>query len=232
MKGRRHLLERRKKLTGIWLAAPSLFGTFLFFLLPFAICIRYSFTFGVGGAYFVGFLNYKDVFSSYAFQLAAVNTLRFLGIGVTLNIVLSFFTALVIKKGLAGSRLFRYILLLPLVLPIASVVMVVQVFFADAGILNQWLISIGAPIAQWLEGPNAFYVLLGLQRGTAAVRPECNPGGILPDSRHRRGRERTEACFHYFANDGPASFPGSSHGHCKRFQILPGSIPLRREAPP
>lgn len=162
MKGRHHLLERRKKLTGIWLAAPSLFGTFLFFLLPFAICIRYSFTFGVGGAYFVGFLNYKDVFSSYAFQLAAVNTLRFLGIGVTLNIVLSFFTALVIKKGLAGSRMFRYILLLPLVLPIASVVMVVQVFFADAGILNQWLISIGVPIAQWLEGPNAFYVLLGL----------------------------------------------------------------------
>ncbi len=162
MKGRRHLLERRKKLAGMWLAAPALLGTCLFFLLPFAICVRYSFTFGVGGAFFVGFRNYKDVFSSYAFQLAAANTLRFLAVGVTLNTALGFFTALLIKKGLAGSRLFRYILLLPLVLPIASVVMVVQVFFADAGILNHWLASIGVPIAQWLEGPNAFYVLLGL----------------------------------------------------------------------
>lgn len=162
MKDRRHLLETRKKLAGISLAAPILLGTFLFFLLPFAICVRYSFTFGVGGAFFAGFENYKDVFSSYAFRLAAANTLRFLAVGVTLNIALSFFTALVIKKGLAGSRLFRYILLLPLVLPIASVVMVVQVFFADAGIINHWLASMGVPIAQWLEGPNAFYVLLGL----------------------------------------------------------------------
>lgn len=162
MKDRRHLLETRKKLAGISLAAPILLGTFLFFLLPFAICVRYSFTFGVGGAFFAGFENYKDVFSSYAFRLAAANTLRFLAVGVTLNIALSFFTALVIKKGLAGSRLFRYILLLPLVLPIASVVMVIQVFFADAGIINHWLASMGVPIAQWLEGPNAFYVLLGL----------------------------------------------------------------------
>lgn len=162
MKDRHHLLERKKRLTGMTLAAPSLLGTFLFFLLPFAICVRYSFTFGVGGAYFAGFRNYKEVFSSYAFQLAATNTLRFLAVGVTFNLVLSFFTALVIKKGLAGSRFFRYILLLPLVLPIASVVMVIQVFFADAGIINNWLISIGVPIAQWLEGPNAFYVLLGL----------------------------------------------------------------------
>ena len=50
MKDRGHLLEKRKKMAGIWLAAPALLGTFLFFLLPFAICIKYSFTFGVGGA--------------------------------------------------------------------------------------------------------------------------------------------------------------------------------------
>ena len=55
MKNRYHLLERRKKLTGLLLAAPVLLGTFVFFLLPFAICVKYSFTFGVGGAYFVGF---------------------------------------------------------------------------------------------------------------------------------------------------------------------------------
>lgn len=97
-------MKNRKRLTGMLLAAPVLLGTFVFFLLPFAICVKYSFTFGVGRAYFVGLDNYKEVFSSYAFQLAAANTLRFLVIGVTLNLVLSFFIALLIKKGLAGSR--------------------------------------------------------------------------------------------------------------------------------
>ena len=48
-------MKNRKKLTGMLLAAPVLLGTFIFFLLPFAICVKYSFTFGVGGAYFVGF---------------------------------------------------------------------------------------------------------------------------------------------------------------------------------
>lgn len=162
MKDKGHLLERRKKLTGTLLAAPVLFGTFLFFLLPFAICVKHSFTFGVGGAYFTGFDNYKEVFSSYAFRLAAANTLRFLAVGVALNLALGFFAALMLKKGLAGSRFFRYILLLPLVLPIASVVMVIQVFFAETGIVNNWLISMGVPLIQWLEGPQAFYVLLGL----------------------------------------------------------------------
>lgn len=155
-------LERRKMVTGLCLAAPVLLGTFLFFLLPFAICVKYSFTFGVGGASFAGFQNYKEVFSSRAFRLAAANTLRFLAIGVTANLALSFFLALLIQKGLKGSRFFRYILLLPLVLPIASVVMVIQVFFAETGVLNHWLIRLGVPVVQWLEGPEAFWVLLGL----------------------------------------------------------------------
>lgn len=62
MKNRYHLLERRKKLTGLLLAAPVLLGTFIFFLLPFAICVKYSFTFGVGGAYFVGLIITKSFF--------------------------------------------------------------------------------------------------------------------------------------------------------------------------
>lgn len=152
----------KKKWTGLLLTAPILLGTFLFFLLPFAICVKYSFTFGVGGAFFVGLDNYRNIFASYAFQLAAVNTLRFLFIGVSLNILLSFLIAWIIKKGLSGSRLFHHILLLPMVLPIASVVMVIQVFFSETGIINNWLITIGVPVVQWLEGPSAFWVLLGL----------------------------------------------------------------------
>lgn len=155
-------MNRRKKITGFLLVLPILTGTFVFFVLPFLLCLKYSFTFGVGGAVFNGFENYREVMSSHAFQLAVKNTLRFLGIGVSLNLLLSFFIALGIKAELGGTRFLRYILLLPMMLPIASVVMVVQVFFSDMGIVNHWLLSLGFPLVKWLQGPKAFWILVGL----------------------------------------------------------------------
>lgn len=154
--------ERRKSITGWILAAPVLIGTFVFFGLPFGISLWYSVTFGVGGAEFVGFKNYIKVFSSEAFQLAIFNTFRFLGIGVPLIMFSGFAIALLIKKSFAGSRIFRSVLLLPMVIPVASVVMVIQVFFAEQGIINGLLEQAGFSIENWLHGPSAFYILIGM----------------------------------------------------------------------
>ena len=49
MKNRYHLLERRKKFIGMLLATPVLLGTFVFFLLPFAICCLLYTSFGLYG---------------------------------------------------------------------------------------------------------------------------------------------------------------------------------------
>lgn len=154
--------ERRESVTGWILAAPVLIGVFVFFGLPFGISLWYSVTFGVGGAQFVGLDNYIKVFSSEAFRLAAFNTVRFLGIGIPLIMLSGFAIALLIKKSFDGSRIFRSVLLLPMVIPVASVVMVVQVFFAEGGILNGLLEMTGYSVENWLHSPSAFYILVGM----------------------------------------------------------------------
>ncbi|MEG2436062.1 MAG: sugar ABC transporter permease [Ruthenibacterium sp.] len=154
--------QAQKKYTPWLLAAPVLGGLLVFFALPFCITIWYSFTFGVGGAEFVWLDNYGKVLSSAAFRLAAYNTLRFLAIAVPLIMVLGFALALLLQRKFAGTKLFRSVLLFPMVVPVASIVMVIQVFFASRGIVNTSLTTLGLPIVQWLDGPAAFWVLVGL----------------------------------------------------------------------
>ena len=137
-------------------------GLAVFFAVPFAITLWYSVTFGVGGASFVGLSNYAKVFRSSAFRLAAANTLRFLLVGVPLIMVLGFAIALLLQRKFAGTKLFRSVLLFPMVLPVASVVMVVDVFFAQYGIVNGWLENLGLPLTDWMNSPRAFWVLIGL----------------------------------------------------------------------
>ncbi len=153
---------KRQRRTALLLASPVLAGLAVFFAVPFAITLWYSVTFGVGGASFVGLSNYAKVFRSSAFRLAAANTLRFLLVGVPLIMVLGFAVALLLQRKFAGTKLFRSVLLFPMVLPVASVVMVVDVFFAQYGIVNGWLETLGLPLTDWMNSPRAFWVLIGL----------------------------------------------------------------------
>ena len=49
-----------------------------------------------------------------------------------------------------------------MVVPVASIVMVIQVFFATRGIVNTSLSTLSLPIVEWLDGSAAFWVLVGL----------------------------------------------------------------------
>ncbi len=144
--GGRLSLFRRRRLVGGLLFLPILAGTLLFFALPFCMVVGYSFGLAGGQARFAGFSNYVKVLESEAFRLAAGNTVKFLALGVPLLLVTGLLLALLLHAALPGSRLCSNTILLPLVLPIASIVMVVE-----------WLIP--APV---LESPAAFWVLLAL----------------------------------------------------------------------
>lgn len=145
-RGGRLSLHRRRRITGVLLFLPILFGTLLFFALPFGMVIGYSFGLGGGQSRFAGFSNYMKVLESESFRLAAGNTAKFLVLGVPLLLLLGLALALLVHASLPGSRLCGNTILLPLVLPIASIVMVVE-----------WLIP--SPV---LDGPAAFWLLLAL----------------------------------------------------------------------
>ncbi|MDR1588963.1 MAG: ABC transporter permease subunit [Oscillospiraceae bacterium] len=82
--------------------------------------------------------------------------------GVTLNVVLAFLLALMLRRRFAGSRLFRSVILFPMFLPVAAVVTIVTVFFSDLGLVNCALVSLGLPMRLWLSSDAAFPLVLGL----------------------------------------------------------------------
>lgn len=144
------------------LLTPLMAGITVFFVIPFILLVYYSLTFGVGGAEFVGLSNYIKMMHSVSFKLAFGNTVRFLLLGVSINMVLSFVIALCLQERFVGAKLFRSVILFPMFLPVAAVVTVFLLFFSDTGIVNTILQQLGLPVKDWLQSSAAFGLVLGL----------------------------------------------------------------------
>ena len=151
-------LRKKEAVTGILLASPFLIGFLTFYLVPLLISIWYTVT--LGGA-FVGIHNYIAVFQSEAFRLASWNTYRFILAAVPLIMAVSLLLSLLVFHIPKGGSFFRSIFLFPLILPIASTVMVFQVFLADGGVLNSILAGLHIAPREWLES-DVFGVLVFL----------------------------------------------------------------------
>lgn len=141
--------------------APSIFGTAVFVVLPFVDVVRRSFLVDTGST-FAGLDNYRAVIESSAAQLAAINTLGFLGIGVPLLLVCSLAAALLLQKTTPARSLTKSALLIPLALPVFGIALVVSFLFAPEGLVNEVLVNLDLPPHQWFEGPEAPFVMLGL----------------------------------------------------------------------
>ncbi len=141
--------------------APSVLGTAVFVVLPFFDMVRRSFLTDAGST-FAGLDNYHAVIESSAAHLAAANTLGFLGLGVPLLLVCSLATALLLQRATPVRSLTKSALLIPLVLPVFGIALVVSFLFAPEGLVNEVLINLDLPPHQWLEGPEAPFVMLGL----------------------------------------------------------------------
>lgn len=145
--------------TGILFLLPSLTGVLIFVLLPFADVIRRSFT-GVPEHQWAGLKNYISVFQNEAFQLAAGNTLRFLVVCMPLLIL----SSLAISVYLSGqSKIGQYLknaYLVPMAIPVASVVILWKVLFYKQGLLSGLLSMIGLAPVDWMNSKYAFWVLV------------------------------------------------------------------------
>lgn len=124
---------------------PSLAGIVIFYVVPYLVCFVKSLFIGET---FVGLHNYIHLFSNRAFLLALKNTAIFTVAGISLLMMVSFLFALFLKSFKQISSFFRSSLLIPVVVPGASLVCVWQIFFDDYGAINGLLIKLGMdPIA-------------------------------------------------------------------------------------
>ena len=115
---------------------PSLVGVLIFFFLPLLMLLVTSFQKSPTNSDFVGFRNYERVLTNDAFINASKNTLTFALISVPLAVILALFVAMLLNSGLPGKSLFRSFLLNPMMVPVASVVLIWQVFFSYNGVIN------------------------------------------------------------------------------------------------
>ena len=119
-----------------WLT-PSLLGVLAFYVVPFFIVVFYSLINSPLQGDFVGFDNFTRLFQNSAFRSAASNTLRFSVVAVPLAVVLSLLIALMLEARIPLKSQFRTFFLSPLMVPVASVVLIWQVLFHQEGAVNE-----------------------------------------------------------------------------------------------
>ena len=140
--------------------SPSLLGVGIFFILPFCVVVYYSLIDGVGSKNFVFLQNFIKLFDNSAFRLAAKNTLTFSAMAVPLAVVLSMGLALMLVSRIPLKSQFRTFFLSPMMVPVASVVLIWQVLFNYNGTVNEFIMLFGADKVDWLQSQFAPVVVL------------------------------------------------------------------------
>lgn len=153
------LLLRKQSVIAIAFLAPSLIGFAIFYLIPFVISVGYSFMDRTTNGSFVGFSNYKDLLASGSFHKASANTMLFTGINVPLMLVVSLLLALLLNQNIYFRKWLRTAYVLPLVVPVASVVMIWQILFDWNGAINSGFDSLGLDRMDWMKSEWARGVL-------------------------------------------------------------------------
>ena len=154
--------RRARRELGISLAflSPSLLGVLVFFVLPFFVVIYYAFVNNPVLHEFVGFDNFKNLMQNSAFRLAAKNTAIFSVISVPSAVVLSLGLACMLSAKLPLKSQLRTSMLTPLMVPVASVVLIWQVVFSYNGALNELLSHFGADRIDWMKSDFNRYVVI------------------------------------------------------------------------
>ena len=143
--------KRRDFLKSLCFLSPSFIGVAVFFIVPFGVVVYYSLIDGVGSRNFVFLDNFVALFKNSAFLLAAKNTLTFSGLAVPLAVVLSMGLALMLEARIPLKSQFRTFFLSPMMVPVASVILIWQVLFNYNGTINEFIMLFGADKIDWLQ---------------------------------------------------------------------------------
>ena len=130
---------------------PSLLGVGVFFIVPFGVVVYYSLIDGVGSKNFVFLENFIKLFDNSAFLMAAKNTLSFSVVAVPLAVILAMGLALMLECRIPMKSQFRTFFLSPMMVPVASVVLIWQVLFNFNGTINEFLMVFGVDKIDWLQ---------------------------------------------------------------------------------
>lgn len=144
---------------GLYFILPSLIGVAIFTLLPFLDVFIRSFQSAISRE-FSGLDNYYEIFSNAAFKLASQNTIKFVLVCIPLLLIISLGIAVFLNKFVQASQILRTAFLIPMAVPIASVVLIWNIVFHEQGVLSGVLNNFNIVGQDWMRTGYAFWVLV------------------------------------------------------------------------
>lgn len=142
----------RRDATAAWLfLAPSAAGFAMFYLIPFVMGVMYSFMSSASEGRFAGLAIYRELLASDSFRKAAYNTFYFSAVSVPLMLALSLGLALLLNRQIYFRKWLRTTYVLPLVVPVASVIIIWQMIFDWNGVLNYAFSWFGINRVDWMK---------------------------------------------------------------------------------
>lgn len=145
--------------TAKYFIAASLIGTGVFLLLPYAYVVVNSFI-KTGSGSFAGLDNYGAVLGSEAFMTAMGNTALFMAVSVPVILALSLLISVYIYENPRLAGCLKKSFLIPMAIPVTSVVLMWRFLFDDNGIINGVLNACGMDTVNWMNTRAAFWILV------------------------------------------------------------------------
>lgn len=144
----------RIPITGIWLTMPALLVLAATMLYPIAstfwLSLNANRTALSGTPDFVGVANYGRIMANPEFAPALTQTLGLVATSLALELILGFAVALALHRSLAGSKLFRAIVSMPLmVAPVVGALAWRFIFVDGYGLIDSFAAALGGNGPLW-----------------------------------------------------------------------------------
>lgn len=136
---------------------PSAVVLVIFFFIPFFQTFLLSFLDYSTNIYkpeFIGVANYVKLFNNPVFYKVLWNTFIYLFIAVPILAIFPLFLAVLINQKIKGVTLYKILIYLPVIVSIVVAAIAFKWLYADQGILNYVVTSLGFKSIGWLTDPN------------------------------------------------------------------------------
>ncbi len=157
------MIYKDKKILSIFLL-PTLILVVGLLYYPFLANIKNSFfemtSFVDSNSYFIGFENYKTLFSDPMFKVSLVNTFKLMILVVIFQVGIALLLAVLVNSIKTCASFFRIVYFFPIVISATAIGLMFTLFYEyNYGMLNQLLVSFGFDKIVWLSRDNAFIMV-------------------------------------------------------------------------
>ena len=193
-------MEQKRNLTGWAFLLPASILIFVFCFYPMVQALILSFQKGTGSAVQpAGFANYARILKDATFQQCLFNTIFYFVIQVPIMLILALILAQLLNSpDIKGKGIYRTMIFLPCATSLVSYSMIFKSLFANDGLVNRVLSTVGIPTVDWFQnawaarwvivialiwrwtGYNMVFYLAGLQNIDYSIDEAARIDGASP----------------------------------------------------